>query len=142
MTDGNAVPDTQRIDRWLWHARFFKTRTLASKFVTDGKVRITRDDDTFRAEKPSTTVRPGDVLVFSRNDVLRIVEILQCAARRGPASEARTLYDDQSPPQESSSAPKEEKSPQPFAREKGAGRPTKKDRRALNAMKANHSGSA
>ena len=138
MTDGNAVPDTQRIDQWLWHARFFKTRTLASKFVTDGNVRITRDEETFRAEKSSAAVRPGDVLVFSRNDVLRIVEILQCAARRGPASEARTLYDDQSPPQPK----KEEKSPQPFAREKGAGRPTKKDRRALNAMKANHSGSA
>ena len=134
MKQANAAPDAQRIDSWLWHARFFKTRTLASKFVSDGKVRITREEDTFRAEKPSTTIRPGDVLVFTRNEVLRIIEIINCAARRGPATEARALYDDQSPPP----PPKEERAPQPFAREKGAGRPTKKDRRALNAMKEGH----
>lgn len=131
MTADKAAPDTQRIDRWLWHARFFKTRTLASKFVSDGNLRITRGETTLRAEKPSFTICAGDVLVFTRNEILRIIEVKDCALRRGPASEAKLLYDDQSPP-----VPPKSARPTPvFEREKGAGRPTKKDRRALEAIK-------
>lgn len=124
--------ETQRIDQWLWHARLFKTRTLAGKFVSDGRVRVTRDETPMRVEKASFTIRPGDHLVFTLHDRLRILGVIQCAKRRGPASEAQTLYDDQSPPP----PPKEKKPVTPFAREKGAGRPTKKDRRALDAVKA------
>ena len=132
MSSGAAAPDAQRIDRWLWHARFFKTRTLASKFVSDGNVRITRGDTTMRAEKPSFSICGGDTLVFTRNEALRIIEIKDCALRRGPASEAKLLYDDQSPP-----VPPKAARPTPdFARDKGAGRPTKKDRRALDAIKS------
>lgn len=123
---------SQRLDKWLWQARFFKTRTLAAKYVSDGNVRVTRGGDTNRADKASTAVRPGDVLVFTRNERLRVIEILACAQRRGPASEAQALYDDRSPPP----PPKTEKSSAPFSREKGAGRPTKKDRRALAALKS------
>ena len=122
---------SQRIDKWLWQARFFKPRSLASKFVSDGNVRMTRGADTQRADKPSAAVRPGDTLVFTRNDRLRIIRVIACAQRRGPASEAQTLYDDQSPP-----PPQKTDAPlTPFARDKGAGRPTKKDRRALSALK-------
>ncbi len=122
---------TQRLDQWLWRARFFKTRTLASKFVGDGKVRVTRGDKTVRAEKPSHAIAPGDVLVFSRAERLRIIEVNDIAKRRGPASEAATLYTDQSPPAAAAAA----RTNAPMHREKGAGRPTKKDRRALAALK-------
>ncbi len=132
MTADNAAPEVQRIDRWLWHARFFKTRTLASKFVSDGNVRVTRGDLTTRAEKPSFAIRTSDILIFTQNEFLRIIKILDCALRRGPASQARLLYEDQSPPP----PPKQERPPPTFEREKGAGRPTKKDRRAIEAIKA------
>ena len=132
MSGNDAAPDAQRIDQWLWHARFFKTRTLAAKFVSDGHVRLTRADTTTRAEKPSFAVRAGDVLVFTRAERLRIIKISDCALRRGPASAAQLLYEDQSPPP----TPKAERPRPVFEREKGAGRPTKKDRRALEAMKS------
>lgn len=127
----NEGAPQQRLDQWLWHARFFKTRTLASKFVTDGNVRITRGETTLRAEKPSFAITPGDVLVFSRADNLRVITIKELATRRGPANEAQMLYTDQSPPLPN----KKERKPAPFEREPGAGRPTKKDRRALEALK-------
>ncbi len=126
-----AASAAQRLDKWLWMARFFKTRTLAAKFVSDGHVRIARGETTNRADKPSASIRPGDVIVFTRNERLRVIHILACAERRGPASEAQTLYEDRSPPP----PPKDETPAVPFAREKGAGRPTKKDRRALAALK-------
>lgn len=136
MTSAKPAPEagqeSQRIDQWLWRARFFKTRTLAAKFVSAGNVRLTRKDDTTRIDKPSANVRPGDTLVFTRNDRLRIILIAACAARRGPASEAQTLYEDRSPPP----PPKTDPAPIAFTRDKGAGRPTKKDRRALQALKA------
>ncbi len=124
---------TQRLDRWLWCARFFKTRTLAAKFVQDGNIRVTRSETTVRAEKPSYGVRAADTLVFTHGDHLRIINIVGLADRRGPAAEAQTLYADQSPPR----PPKEERTPDPFSREKGAGRPTKKERRELEALKTN-----
>lgn len=132
MPAGDPAPQSQRLDKWLWQARFFKTRTIAAKYVSDGKVRITRGENTLRIDKPSAPVRPGDVLVFTRNERLRIIQIVACGVRRGPASEAQSLYEDQSPPPPPKSAPKSA----PFAREKGAGRPTKKDRRALSALKS------
>lgn len=133
MTAGEkSAMVSQRIDRWLWCARFFKTRTNAAKFVSDGNVRVTRNDVTLRVEKPSFLIRDGDMLVFSRNDRLRIVNVLCLAARRGLAAEAQALYEDKSPPR----TPKGEREPASFEREKGAGRPTKKDRRALDALKA------
>ena len=136
MTTTEA-PEQQRIDRWLWCARFFKTRTLASKFVTANSVRLNRNGDTARIEKASLAIRAGDTLIFSRNDRLRIIDVLACATRRGPASEAATLYDDRSPPP----PPREEKQTSPFMREKGLGRPTKKDRRSLDNVRQNVSGS-
>ncbi len=129
--DDNAAKTSQRIDQWLWYARFFKTRTLAAKFVSDGKVRLTRREESIRIQKPSFLVQKGDALVFTRADQLRIISIIDIASRRGPATEAQALYDDQSPPR----PPKELKEPSPFDREKGAGRPTKKDRRAIDSLK-------
>ena len=121
----------QRIDKWIWHARFFKTRTLASKFVASGAVRLTRDGDVTRVEKPSFTIQVGDILTFSRSERVRIIEITGICERRGSASVAQTLYTDHSPPIEKKEAPL-----QTFQREKGTGRPTKKDRRALDAVRS------
>lgn len=131
IADPNIAP-SQRIDKWLWCIRFFKTRSLASKFVSGSAIRITRDEITQRIEKPSALVRPGDRLAFSLGERVRIIEICALAVRRGPAKEAVTLYNDLSPP-----APQKEEiiRQSSFTRDKGAGRPTKKDRRSLDALK-------
>ncbi|NEX92195.1 RNA-binding S4 domain-containing protein [Caulobacter sp. 17J65-9] len=91
--------ETCRVDVWLWRARFFKTRGLAAAFVEAGRVRLTRAegracDREARLDKPSRTVRPGDALVFAVGGRLVAVRIESCGERRGPASEARTLYSD------------------------------------------------
>jgi ribosome-associated heat shock protein Hsp15 len=124
---GLAAPVSQRIDKWLWQARVFKTRTLAAKVVAEGGVRLTRDGATARIEKASSTVKPGDHLVLLLGDRLRVFEVLACGVRRGPAAEARLLYADHSPP-------KHERETPVAARLKGAGRPTKKDRREIDRL--------
>ncbi|WP_118135357.1 RNA-binding S4 domain-containing protein [Oceanicella sp. SM1341] len=78
-----------RLDKWLWHARFFKTRSLAAKLAGAGKVRI----NGARTEKPAATVRPGDVLTFPQGNAVQVVRILALGERRGPAPEARSLYE-------------------------------------------------
>lgn len=120
----------QRIDKWLWYARFLKTRTAATKFVADGKVRVNRT----RVNKAGSTVSPGDVLTFTLHSRLRIVEVLAPGTRRGPATEARELYEDLSPapPEKNSGATPQ--NPVPAAeRPAGSGRPTKKQRRDIDA---------
>ncbi|MGJ8604712.1 MAG: RNA-binding S4 domain-containing protein [Marivita sp.] len=109
-----------RIDKWLWHARFFKTRSLAAKIVSGGKLRVNGQP----ISKPAYSVAAGDVLTFPQGDAVRVIRVLAMGDRRGPAPEARLLYDDLEPPQP--------KDPQPqVPRFEGKGRPTKKDRRAL-----------
>ena len=121
---------TQRIDKWLWYARFLKTRTLATRFVADGKVRVNRA----RVTKAGHTVAPGDVLTFTLHTRLRIVEVLAPGTRRGPAEEARGLYEDLSPAPPSKDASSGAAQPlRPAEREAGSGRPTKKERRDINA---------
>jgi len=128
---GARAPDSQRIDKWLWCARFFKTRSLASKFVSTSQMRLTRDQNTSRIEKPSFMIRAGDELAFSIGERLKIILVEACGVRRGPASEAQTLYTDHTPPP----PPRAEKPTPIFEREKGAGRPTKKDRRDMDRLK-------
>lgn len=91
MTDthGEAV----RSDVWLWRARFFKTRSLAAKFVDEGRIRVTRSGAESRLDKPSRTVKPGDMLVFGLGGRLISIRVLDCGERRGPATEARGLYE-------------------------------------------------
>ena len=121
----------QRIDKWLWCARFFKTRTLAAKFVSGGQVRLTRRGRTLRIAKPAFAIEPGDQITFAIGARLVDLIVLNCAARRGPAPEAQSLFEDRSPPR----APHVGRSPQAAggapSRASGAGRPTKKERRAL-----------
>lgn len=81
-----------RVDVWLWRARFFKTRSLAARFVEEGRVRLTRSAGEVRLDKPSRTVRPGDGLVFAVGGRLIAITIGGLGERRGPASEAQQLY--------------------------------------------------
>ena len=82
-----------RIDIWLWRARFAKTRAAAARLVSEGGVRVMRQDGASRAlEKPSAEIGAGDKLVFVREGAIRSVAVLALGARRGPPAEARALY--------------------------------------------------
>ncbi|HXI87874.1 MAG TPA: hypothetical protein VNH64_10475, partial [Parvularculaceae bacterium] len=75
-----------------WCARLFRTRSLAAKAAESGSFRLTRGRETMRIEKSSLMVRAGDRVAFIDREQVRVIEILACAARRGPAAEARQLY--------------------------------------------------
>ncbi|WP_370228692.1 RNA-binding S4 domain-containing protein [Cognatishimia sp.] len=120
MTD---APAKLRIDKWLWHARFFKTRTLAAKVVSGGHVRV----NGAKISKPSHSVAVGDVLTFPQAKRIRVARIEALGDRRGPAPEAQALYFDMTEP--------EKKTPRGVTFE-GKGRPTKRDRRNLDLMKS------
>lgn len=121
----SEAPSSVRVDKWLWAARMFKTRSSASTACSAGHVKIA--GVSVKASKP---VRPGD-----RIDVLtpggpRELEVVALGDRRGPASVARTLYVDHTPPP----PPKEERVVE-GQRERGAGRPTKKQLRELRKLR-------
>jgi len=84
---------TQRLDKWLWFARVVKTRSLAASLVLDGKVRVNR----VRIQKPSQTVRPGDVITVTAHSRVRVLKVLATGERRGPAVVAQTLDEDLTP---------------------------------------------
>ncbi|PHS76878.1 MAG: RNA-binding protein S4 [Rhodospirillaceae bacterium] len=117
-----------RVDKWLYHARFFKSRTLAGKFCQASNVRV----NTETIAKAHVLVGPGDVLTFAKAEQVKVVKILAIGKRRGPAPEAQALYEDLSPTPaqraKNLSAP-------PALREPGQGRPTKAERRALDRLK-------
>lgn len=114
----------QRIDKWLWHARVVKTRTLAQGLVRNGHVRLNGE----RITDAAHWVRGGDVLTIALESRILVYLVRQFAQRRGSATEARVLYEDQSPPP----APRV---PPPAPREAGSGRPTKKERRQTDGLK-------
>ena len=127
-----VLPDASlRLDRWLWHARVFKTKAAAAKAVQEDGVRITRTGQTQRCEKPAFGVRVGDTLALNRGRRTLVLEVAALGERRGPPAEARELFVDHSPP-----PPPREPRPGPaFEREEGAGRPTKRERRELDALR-------
>jgi len=88
----SEAPDACRIDVWLWRARFFKTRSLAARVVEEGGVRLSRGGVRSPLDKPSRTVRCGDVLVFAQGRRWLAVRIEALGVRRGPAPEAQALY--------------------------------------------------
>ena len=81
-----------RADVWLWRARFFKTRSMAAKFVEEGRARLTRGGQESRLDKPSRGLIPGDRLVFALSGRIIAVQVLGPGERRGPPAEARALY--------------------------------------------------
>ena len=84
--------DSARADVWLWRARFFKTRSLAAKFVDEGRVRLTRAGQETRLDKCARPVKVGDALVFAFGGKLIAITVSALGERRGPPAEARTLY--------------------------------------------------
>lgn len=106
-----------RIDKWLWQARFFKTRARAAAVATSGRIRVNQTP----IQKASSAVGPGDVLTFPQAKVIRVVRIMALGERRGPAPEAQLLYEDLAPEvdQPQSQGP----------------RPSKKDRRQIQSLR-------
>jgi ribosome-associated heat shock protein Hsp15 len=119
----------QRLDKWLFFARVVKSRTLAAKLAAAGRVRINRD----KATQAADFVKPGDVLTITLERRILVWRVLDAGARRGPADEARKLYEDLSPPPAAPESPSVEAAvPQ---REAGAGRPTKRERRDMGGLR-------
>lgn len=119
----NADGQKLRIDKWLWQARFFKTRSISAKVVTGGHLRV----NGAKISKASHMVTPGDVLTFPQARQIKVVKIVALGVRRGPAPEAQTLYEDLSAPSEPSAKSQENRV---------GGRPTKRDRRNLDTLKS------
>lgn len=127
--DGEALGGAQqRLDKWLWYARVHKSRTLAASAVSEGRIRVNK----VRAIKPAQSVKPGDVLTIALREKLLILKVLQPGRRRGPPAEAHTLYEDLSPP-----PPARDMPPPSGQRDRGAGRPSKRDRREIDRLKRN-----
>lgn len=119
----------QRIDKWLFFARVVKSRSLAAKLAIAGRVRINRD----KASQASDMVKPGDVLTITLDRRIFIYKVLDGGVRRGPAEEARKLYEDISqPPAPKGEAPADAIAP---LRETGSGRPTKRQRRETDRLR-------
>jgi len=87
-----VTDDACRIDVWLWRARFFRTRSLAARAVEDGGVRLARGEARSAVDKPSRTVRCGDVVTFAQGPKWMAVKVEALGERRGPATEAQGLY--------------------------------------------------
>ena len=130
--------DTLRLDKWLWFARFVKTRSLATRLVTDGRMRINGAP----TQKAHYAVKAGDVLTFPLGPHIRVIKVVTLGSRRGPAAEAQSLYEDLDPPrppvpstslQAGAAAPFEE-------RVSGAGRPTKRNGRKIAQLKSSEPG--
>jgi len=97
-----ALAPKFRLDKFLWHARFAKTRSLAAKLCAAG-IRV----DGVLVAKPGALVRPGQVLTFALGRHVRVIELLAVGDRRGPAEEARTLYRDLAPPTPETAMPRD-----------------------------------
>lgn len=83
---------TVRLDIWLWRARFFKTRGLATDHVKRKGVRISRGGQTRRSDKAGLAISVGDVVTFGRGEHIKTIQIMDLGERRGPAEEAQALY--------------------------------------------------
>ncbi|AGT08438.1 RNA-binding S4 domain-containing protein [Paracoccus aminophilus] len=92
MSDNGAAL-TIRLDRWLHHARLFRTRTLASEAISGGGIRLNSQP----CRKPAQTVRPGDLVTVAAHGKVRTLRVLDLGERRGPAVQAAGLYEEIDP---------------------------------------------
>ena len=92
--------DSLRVDKYLWFARFFKTRSLATKRANGGRIRINGN----KIKKSSDTVSIGDILTFAQGNEIRVIRVLNLGTRRGPAQEAQNLYEDITPNEDTDEA--------------------------------------
>ncbi len=115
----------ERVDKWLWAVRVYKTRTAATDACRAGHVKVNRV-----GAKPASMVRPGDTVEALSNGRQNVLEVTAIIEKRVGASVAAGCYIDHSPP-----PPPAELQPPNFARERGAGRPTKRERRQLDRVR-------
>ena len=118
-----------RLDIWLWYARFYKSRSLSSKAILSGNLRV----NSIKIIKPASKVKINDVLTINHVNKVRIIRIQSIGARRGPASEAQALYNDLSVDGTTTSRIKDVSEKSKTDTNK---RPTKKDRRILDKIVA------
>lgn len=122
--------DAVRLDKWLWAARFFRTRSLATAAVAAGDVRVGRD-----RVKPARVVKPGDEVQIRRGNDLVVIVVRASSDVRGPASVAQRLYEetDESRRRRAEAAERRALAREPALDIKG--RPTKRDARALRRVR-------
>jgi ribosome-associated heat shock protein Hsp15 len=123
----NAETSSQRLDKWLWAARFFKTRSLATAAIQAGHIRLNG-----AAPKPARDVRPGDMLEISLGPVRWTVVVRQLNEQRRPAIEAQLLYDETEESRARRSVQRENLRLAPAPGSDLRGRPTKKARRLIH----------
>ncbi|MEM7527792.1 MAG: RNA-binding S4 domain-containing protein [Pseudomonadota bacterium] len=126
MPDPQEVGERQRVDKWLWHARFFKTRGLAGRIASSGKLRLNGRHCT----KAAQVVGPGDELSFPQGGRIRAIRVDAIGTRRGPATEAQALYTDLDPPAAPTDKPDAE-----IVTEEPTRRPNSRERREIAALK-------
>jgi ribosome-associated heat shock protein Hsp15 len=119
--------DSLRMDKWLWAARFFKTRSLAAKAVDGGKVRLNGE-----GANPSRTLKTGDVLSVRVGECEWVVEVRALSRQRGPAAQAALLYVEREDSRARREAAIAQRRTQPHPAAGVKGRPTKKDRRLIH----------
>lgn len=120
-----------RLDKWLWAARFYKTRSLAADAIKTGKVLV----DNVKV-KPSKEVTPGNMVTVKQGIYTKTVEIRILSNRRGPATVAATLYSETSESIANRERLKDIQQAQPAIRDRGQGRPTKRERRQIISFTA------
>ncbi len=123
------MADTVRIDKWLWAVRFYKTRTRAAEACKGGKVKIDGKN-----VKPSREIKPGEIIEVHHNYIKRTVKVLQAAQNRVAAKLVPELMEDLTPAEEFEKLEMLRKV-NSEKRERGAGRPTKKERRMIEKLK-------
>lgn len=133
---GTESGQSQRLDQWLWFARITKSRTLAQALIERGKVRVNKQ----KVERASLGLKVGDTITFSAGPRVRVFTVKAFGSRRGPAVEAQALYEELTPAADrtkSAGTKNADTSQVPLSgiRQEGAGRPTKRERRATERLK-------
>ena len=118
-----------RLDTWLWYARFYKSRTLSSKAISSGQLRV----NSTKVTKPAFKIQIDDVLTINYGNGVRLIQVKNLGSRRGPASEAQELYFDKSTKETTSF---DLNSVSEKSNKSANKRPTKKDRRILDKIVA------
>jgi ribosome-associated heat shock protein Hsp15 len=136
-TTAASAASAQRLDKWLWFARVVKSRTMAAALVASVKVRVNRN----KVDKPAHALKRDDVVTVSVGRKVRVLRVMAAGTRRGPAAEAQSLFEDLTPPPApahgATHAPGRA-TPEPAApasRTAGSGRPTKRERRQIDALR-------
>jgi ribosome-associated heat shock protein Hsp15 len=117
---------TQRLDKWLWAARFYKTRSLAVEAINGGKVHLND-----HRVKPSRTLKPEDILTISKPPYEFVISVLGLSNKRGPATEAQKLYQETADSLEKRELLREQIKNEPLGYRHEKGRPSKRDRRHI-----------